>query len=268
MNLGVTGIINNYHVFDREFWLSYKTLEKLHPEFQDIKLKLLKAKRVEDKYLEGIDKLQFDTERALLEAEWKEKNEQAKADGIATHEYIEGLFKSNLQAVKSQFQIDTDLYQVQQAEAFKTAEGIFVEHRLEIPLDETFTLVGIPDCFIIHDGVVDIIDWKTSDESIKFKSIFEAGKGHTKKMKYPLSSLDDCQGVHYQLQLSIYLWMILKLRPELQPGSLKIVWIQNNQIKKTYTVEYLGKILEKLIPWHVKNIKLNKALLDCREIIY
>ena len=66
-------------------------------------MKLLKAKRVDEKYLEGLDKVQFDTERALLEAEWKEKNEQAKVDGIATHEYIEGLFQTNLPAVKSQF---------------------------------------------------------------------------------------------------------------------------------------------------------------------
>ena len=64
------------------------------------------------------------------------------------------------------------------------------------------------------------------------------------------------------------MWMLLKLRPELKPGVLKIAWVQDKKIKKTYTVEYLDKVLEKLIPWHVKNIKLNKALLDCREIIY
>ena len=69
-------------------------------------------------------------------------------------------------------------------------------------------LIGIPDCFIIHDGVVDIIDWKTNDK-LSFKSIFEVSKGKTKKLKYPLSSLDDCNGIHYQLQLSLYMWMLL-----------------------------------------------------------
>jgi len=28
-------------------------------------------------------------------------------------------------------------------------------------------------------------------------------------MKYPLNSLEDADGVRYQLQLSIYMWMIL-----------------------------------------------------------
>ena len=64
-------MLNDFHVFDSDFWLSYKTLEKLHPDFDSIKMFLLRAKRVDPKYLKGIDETVFKTERDLLEAEWK-----------------------------------------------------------------------------------------------------------------------------------------------------------------------------------------------------
>ena len=48
-NLSVTGIIRNYHYFDREFWLSYKALEAvMNPvEWNYIKMTLLKSKRID-----------------------------------------------------------------------------------------------------------------------------------------------------------------------------------------------------------------------------
>ena len=71
MNISVTSIINSYHQFDREFWLSYKVLEKIHPNFDSIKLNLLKSKRIDQKYLKEIDINQYNLEKALLDAEWK-----------------------------------------------------------------------------------------------------------------------------------------------------------------------------------------------------
>jgi hypothetical protein len=46
-----------------------------------------------------------------------------------------------------------------------------------------------------------------------------------KKMLYPLSAIDDVNGQHYTLQLSLYMWMILQIRPDLKPGKLKISWV-------------------------------------------
>lgn len=268
MNISVTSIINSYHQFDREFWLSYKVLEKIYPNFDSIKLNLLKAKRIDQKYLKEIDINQYNLEKALLDAEWKQENEEAKKVGTSTHEYIHNLFCTDLKAVKSEFQIDTDLYSVQKLESFiKCNNGIFVEHKLEYRLDDDYVLVGIPDCFIIHDNVVDIIDWKTNDK-LSFKSMFEAGKGKTKRLKYPLCTLDDCNGIHYQLQLSIYMWLILQLRPDLNPGELKIVWIKDQKIKKTFQVEFLKDVVDKLMKWHIKTVKLNQKFQECRDIKY
>lgn len=70
---------------------------------------------------------------------------------------------------------------------------------MELPLDEEFKLIGIADLISIKDGIVTIIDWKTDEDGIKFKSYYDVAKRHGKKLKYPMSKLDDINGVHYQL---------------------------------------------------------------------
>lgn len=263
MNLSVVNLINDYHVFDKDFWLSYKTLEKLHPDFESIKMSLLKTKRIDKKHLVGIDN--FELERQLLSDEWTAKSEEAKAIGTSTHEYIKNLLKVDPKGCTT-FQIPTDKYTIS-SDLLNSQNGIFVEHRLEIPLDSEYTLVGVPDCFVIHDGQIDIKDWKVLDAAPKFKSMYEVSKKQSKKMRYPLS-VDDANGIHYQIQLSIYMWMLLKIRPDLKPGKLEIVWIQNDKIKKVYPVEYLEDKINKFIPWHLKSIRLKSKMNACREIKY
>jgi len=266
-NLAVTNIIKEYHVFDKKFWLTYKTLEKIHPDFESIKLKLLKTKYIHKKYYQDLEN--FETERALLAAEWEAKNEEAKSVGIETHEYIHNLFCTDLKTCKTDFNIPTDSYKVKQLEEFMTADsGLFVEHRLEYQLDDSYNLVGIPDCFLIHDGVVDIWDWKVLDQAPKFKSMYDASKKSLKKLKYPLNNTDDCNGMHYTIQLGIYMWMILKLRPDLKPGVLHLVWVKDKKIKKSYEVYYLEDKIEKLMAWHVKNLHFKEEAAKCRELKY
>jgi hypothetical protein len=44
----------------------------------------------------------------------------------------------------------------------------------------------------------------------------------SEKMLPPVDHLDDCNFNHYALQLSIYMYIILKHNPKLQPGSIYI----------------------------------------------
>lgn len=80
----------------------------------------------------------------------------------------------------------------------KASEGLFSEQRLELPIED-FTIVGIPDVIHIKDGVVSIVDWKTSKKGIRFKSNYDMAAKKTKKMKFPLTQLDDVNGQHYTL---------------------------------------------------------------------
>lgn len=268
INLSVTGIVHSYHVFDREFWLSYKTLEAMmdSTEWENTKMFLLKSKRIDDKCFNNISREEFETNRALLDAEWKQKNEESKATGTAVHEMIRNELTTNIFAARKNFGLTGE---VQSNDAFLVAQGgLFPEQRIEVSLNDEYQLVGIADLIDIHDGVVDIIDWKTDDDGIKFKSHYDVAKKQAKKLKYPISKLDDVNGIHYQLQLSIYMNMVLKLRPDLKPGKLKLVWIKDMKVKKVYEVEYLDKEVEQLLKWHLKSTKLKSETLKCREINY
>lgn len=265
-----TGILNSYKSFSKEFWLSYKALEKVLPEIQfaDLKMKLLKSKKIILESIEGLDIELFNTERALLDKEWTEKNEEAKQIGTTTHEQIHNLFCTDLRSVKTSLGIDTDKYQVKSIEDFlNTERGIFTEFKMEIPLEEDVTIVGIADCIIKEGNHVKIIDWKT-DEKIPFRSIYDLGKKKNKRFKFPLCDLEDCPGIQYQLQLSLYARMLQYLDPTLIIDDLVIVQIQNMKKVKEFHVEYLKSTIDKLLKWHIKSLRLKTEMDKCNEIIY
>ena len=266
--LAVTSVIKDYHHFDKDFWLSYKTLEKVLPEvqFQDMKMKLLKSKKIILESIPNLDIEQFKVERELLNKEWTEKNEEAKQVGTTTHEQIHNLFCTDLRSVKVDLGIDTEQYQVQRMEEFlNTNKGIFNEFKMEVPLDDDFLLVGIADCIIKDGNYITVIDFKT-DEKIPFKSTFDVGKKKSKRLKYPLCDLEDCAGVHYQIQLSLYGWMLQQIDPNLIIDKLIIIQIQNLKKKKEFRVEYIKSTIEKLIKWHLKSAKLKIEMEKCNEL--
>lgn len=268
--LSCTQIIRDYHCFQKNFWLSYKTLEKVLPEiqFSDIKMKLLKSKKIILDSIPNLDIELFNTERGLLDKEWSEKNEEAKKLGTTAHEQIHNMFCTDLRSVKVDLGIDTEKYSVQKMDEFlKTDKGIFNEFKMEVPIDKDFLLVGIADCIIKDGNHITIIDWKT-DDKIPFKGTFDVGKKKSKRLKYPLCNLEDCAGVHYQIQLSIYAWMLQQIDPNLIIDKLLIVQIENLKKKKEFSVEYIKKDVEKLLKWHVKNLKLQKEFDNCKTIMY
>lgn len=265
-----SSILRELHSFDKQFWLAYKTLEKLMPieRFNEIKLSLLKSKRVNEKYLQEVDINTYNAELALLDAEWTQKNEEAKQTGIQVHEQIHNLFCTDLHSVKSEFGIDTDTYKVSAQENFlNTDKGIFNELKLEIPLDDEVTLVGIIDCLIKDGNHVKIIDFKATDK-IKTDSHYDLSKKKKKTLKFPLSKLSDCDLTHYQLQVSIYAWLCQQLNPDFVIDSLEIWQMKDLKIKKKLPVEYLKDDVEKLMKWEVKSIKMRKEMEKCNLIKY
>jgi hypothetical protein len=72
----------------------------------------------------------------------------------------------------------------------------------------------------VVNGRVNIIDYKTNKE-IKMES-YKNWEGVSDKMLSPIDHLDDCNFSHYALQLSIYMYIILKHNPKLLPGKIFI----------------------------------------------
>ena len=97
----------------------------------------------------------------------------------------------------------------------KLIDGVYPEHFAYL---KSANLCGQADLVTIVNGKVNITDYKTNKE-IKEKG-FTNWEGITSKMYKPLSHLDDCNLMHYSLQLSIYMYIILKHNPKLKAGSL------------------------------------------------
>jgi hypothetical protein len=99
----------------------------------------------------------------------------------------------------------------------KLDSGIYPEHMVYL---RSAGICGQSDLVEVVNGKVNIIDYKTNKE-IKTEA-FTNWEGVTEKMLDPVSHLDDCNFNHYALQLSIYMYIILKHNPKLKPGRIFI----------------------------------------------
>ena len=99
----------------------------------------------------------------------------------------------------------------------KLEPGVYPEHMVYL---KSAGLCGQSDLVEVVNGKVNIIDYKTNKE-IKMQG-FTNWEGITEKMSLPVNNLDDCHFNHYALQLSIYMYIILKHNPKLKPGKIFI----------------------------------------------
>jgi ATP-dependent exoDNAse (exonuclease V) beta subunit len=99
----------------------------------------------------------------------------------------------------------------------KLQDGLYPEHMVYL---KSAGLCGQSDVVAVFNGMVNIIDYKTNKE-IKDKG-FSTWEGITEKMLSPVGHLDDCNLNHYNLQLSLYMYIILKHNPKLKAGKLII----------------------------------------------
>jgi hypothetical protein len=109
----------------------------------------------------------------------------------------------------------------------KLLNGVYPEHLVYL---KSAGLCGQSDLVEVIDGYVHITDYKTNKE-IKSEG-FTNWEGKTQKMLAPVSHLDDCNLNHYTLQLSLYMFMILKHNPKLKPGTLTIHHILFEEVDK------------------------------------
>jgi ATP-dependent exoDNAse (exonuclease V) beta subunit len=99
----------------------------------------------------------------------------------------------------------------------KLDPGVYPEHMVYL---KSAGICGQSDLVEVVNGKVNIIDYKTNKE-IKTEA-FTNWEGITEKMLDPINHLDDCNFNHYALQLSIYMYIILKHNPKLKPGRIFI----------------------------------------------
>ena len=99
----------------------------------------------------------------------------------------------------------------------KLESGVYPEHMVYL---KSAGICGQSDLVEVVNGKIYIIDYKTNKE-IKTES-FVNWEGVSDKLSFPLLHLDDCNFNHYALQLSIYMYIMLKHNPKLKPGAMYI----------------------------------------------
>jgi len=142
------------------------------------------------------------------------------------------------------------------APAQKLSEGVYPEHFVYL---KSAALCGQADLVEVVNGHVNITDYKTNKE-IK-KEGFTNWEGITSKMYNPVNHLDDCNFNHYSLQMSIYMYIILKHNPKLKPGKLVLQHVKFKQVgedKNGYPInEHIDgePVLEEVIMHEVPYLK-------------
>ena len=96
-------------------------------------------------------------------------------------------------------------------------EGIYPEHLVFL---RSASVCGQADRIEVVGNRLDVYDYKTNKE-IKMRG-YKFYDGTRKMMLGPLRHLEDCEFNHYALQLSIYMFIILKHNYNFDPGVIQI----------------------------------------------
>jgi len=140
----------------------------------------------------------------------------------------------------------------------KLADGIYPEHMVYL---KSAGVCGQSDLVEVIKGKVYITDYKTNKE-IKRQS-FKNWEGISEKMLAPVSHLDDCNYNHYNLQLSIYMYMILKHNPKLEFGGLLIRHVMFEEMEQkdmygfpiTFKDENGKPVVKDIIDYHMPYLR-------------
>ena len=95
--------------------------------------------------------------------------------------------------------------------------GIYPEHLVYL---KSASICGQADRIEVVGNTVNVYDYKTNKE-IKTEA-YKSWDGKVDTLAAPLNHIENCNLMHYALQLSIYMYIILKHNHTLKPGKLEI----------------------------------------------
>ena len=200
-------------------WISVTTLTSYFKEPFD-------AKKVAQKVAKRKNSKWFGMKPKEIQNIWKKESERAMTLGTFYHNQREADLCS-LASIEREGLTVPVFAPIIKSEGVKISPnqkldpGVYPEHMVYL---KSAGICGQSDLVEVVNGKVSIVDYKTNKE-IKMQSWVD-WEGISQKMKFPVSHLDDCNFNHYALQLSIYMYIILKHNPKLRPGSMYIYHIQ------------------------------------------
>lgn len=184
--------------------------------------------------------------------EWADKKLNSQIQGTAVHLEKENFYKSLGKITKDNCELlikwdDVNDCNNKCATSLKLDNNtIYIE---KLIFDLYYKVAGQADRIEVINNTINIYDYKTS-EKIVMRG-FKSWDGTYKKMSPPLSHLEDCNFNHYSLQLSLYLYLLLRSNPEMKPGEMVIehLIMENGKVINTqdYPIDYLKKEVHTLL---------------------
>ena len=254
--ISATSLIHKFtQPFDATFWSCAKALEALvTPEqFASIKDELYRKKKFDDKYVTkfNIEPEVFIQKKYEILDNWKTKNEVACERGTAIHKIHEDRHLSGKTQELQHLGLGGAIIKLNTTNKVAPKEdGIYPEllmHR--ISEDGKLRIAGQADLIIIENGNIHCLDYKTNAE-IKKTSYYNPTTRQRQMMQYPLNNIQDCNYYHYNLQLSLYCWMIKKEHPELNVKSLTLIHYDHKDKMTLYDLPYLEKDVERMLAYY------------------
>lgn len=260
--ISVTTLIHRYtQEFDKDFWSSYKALEKLLPKdsWNIEKKSLLNTKKFNKDLLEiyNISENDFNKiQQEILDA-WDEENRKSCERGTKIHEEIENSFYKNPKDISLQkFGLGGKFECKKDYTELDLEYGVYPEYLIyRESEDGILRIAGQVDLIIKSGNDIVIVDHK-SNKKIDLKSGYNTQTKSTSKMKYPLNNLDDANFYHYTLQLSTYAWMLQKINPNFVIKDLILNHYDHNGNNTLYHCDYLKKDVERMLYHYKKEIIL------------
>lgn len=266
--ISVTTLIHSYEPeFNELFFARYKALEELadYDRFSLVKQQLLNTQIFNYDLLGKlkVEKEPFEEKVQEILNNWHNTRDEACSHGTAVHEIMELSFYGKQHFDLSSFNSDLvgDYPCVKGYYPKKLEPGIYPEYLVSWVSPEGLRISGQIDLLAVDNDLnISVLDWKTNKQ-IKKRGYFNSSKKKNVCLKYPLNSLEACNWSVYQLQLSLYAYMLQQLNPEATIKELKLVHIDRDGKQTVHECKYLKEEVERMIKHYAKSLK-TKELLD------
>lgn len=268
--ISVTTLISEfYEPFDSYFMSRYKALQEVTNDseaFRELKekYKMTKRKLWKDEFLEMLDVDPEEHQEIVdrLLGEWKQKNEEACTIGTAIHlERENEFYDDNINVndlVKRYVGVTGDFNCVKHDFDLARVNSVMPEYLVYYSCPEDILhIAGQVDLIIKEGKRIKIVDFKTNEKGIETKAFFSRTEGF-KKMYYPLNHMHDTTMNHYNLQLSIYGFLLKKIDPELIIDELKVIHIDRSGKETEYVLPYLEEEVKRMLS-HKKTLLKDEA---------
>ena len=225
--ISATTLIGLFDSFDKDFWLGYKSVQSFLPKCNKTerllknlrKVRVLDINEVMEAFPGAFTLQEWEAKKKELEAEWKKKADTACEFGTAAHASYENKFNEKGwyslgwygQNPDDHFAYIPNYYQFND----KLDRQVIPEMLISIKTDSGVRIAGQVDLCIKNLDYITVMDYKSNNQ-LDFVS-YRYPDGRYEMMKYPLDMMMDCNIVHYQLQTSLYTWMLLKKYPLCKP---------------------------------------------------